>query len=290
MATPSHAQAVKSLNKSPGRRRFVFKSFNDRVNDIDINVYRSLDKLKPAPSDGSSFFRDCLMEWRELNTAEDFISLYEEIMPCTQTLPLVLLHKESLITKLLSRLHMKARLSVDAILRLIAALSRDLLDEFVPLFPRIVDSLASLLESGGDREPDIIEQIFTSWSCIMMYLQKYLIDDPSVVLKVTAKLRYYPKMYVQQFMAEAMSYVLRNVPRDEQLERGIGIVMDEAVKDPSSCIESVAELLYNIMKGYSSRFHSKSKRVLKLLTSEAFYGSGDKANQGKLILFSSFKL
>ncbi|CAL0327174.1 unnamed protein product [Lupinus luteus] len=161
MATLSHAQAVKSLNKSRGRRRrFVFKSFNERVNDIDINVYRSLDKVKPSPSDGSSFFRNCLMEWRELNTAEDFISLYEEIMPYTQTLPLVLLHKESLITKLLSRLHMKAR-----------------------FFPRIVDSLVSLLESGGDREPDIIEQIFTSWSCVMMYLQKYLIDDPSVVLK-----------------------------------------------------------------------------------------------------------
>lgn len=54
---------------------------------------------------------------QELNTAEDFISLYEEIMPYTQTLPLVLLHKESLITKLLSRLHINARLSLDAILR-----------------------------------------------------------------------------------------------------------------------------------------------------------------------------
>jgi len=38
-------------------------------------------------------------------------------MPYTQTLPLVLLHKESLISKLLSRLHIKARLSLDAILR-----------------------------------------------------------------------------------------------------------------------------------------------------------------------------
>ncbi|PNX89528.1 hypothetical protein L195_g045648, partial [Trifolium pratense] len=68
--------------------------------------------------------------------------------------------------------------------RLIADLSRDLLEEFVPLFPRIVDSLASLLESGADREPDIIEQIFTSWSYIMMYLQKYLIHNPSEVLKI----------------------------------------------------------------------------------------------------------
>ncbi|XP_027937625.1 small subunit processome component 20 homolog isoform X2 [Vigna unguiculata] len=289
MATASHARAVKSLNKSSGRGRFVFKSFSERVDEIDINVYRSLEKVKAEPSEGSSFFRDCLIEWRELNTAEDFISFYEEMMPYTQTLPLVLLHKESLISKLLSRLHIKARLSLDAILRLIAALSRDLLEEFVPLLPRIVDSLVSLLENGGDKEPDIIEQIFMSWSYIMMYLQKYLVRNPSEVLKVTSKLRYYPNKYVRQFMAEAMSFVLRNAP-DEQLERGIRRVIDDAVKKPSPCRESGAEaLLFNIMKGYTSRFHSKAERVLQLLTSEAIYAVGDKVSQDSMAIVKIVK-
>ncbi|KAK3187940.1 hypothetical protein Dsin_027501 [Dipteronia sinensis] len=174
MATASHAAAVKSLNKLPGRRRFVFKTLSQRIEDIDINVFRSLDKLKAEPSEGSSFFRDCLIEWRELNTAEDFISFYEEMMPIVQTLPLILLHKELIFSKLISRLQMKARLSLEPILRLIAALSRDLLEEFFPFLPRLADSLVSLLENGADREPEIIEQIFMSWSYIMMYLQKYL--------------------------------------------------------------------------------------------------------------------
>ncbi|XP_045811204.1 small subunit processome component 20 homolog isoform X1 [Trifolium pratense] len=289
MATSSHAQAVKSLNKSPGRRRFVFKSFSEKLDDIEINVFRSLHQVKAEPSEGSSFFRDCLVKWREENTTEDFISLYEEVISCTQTLPLVLLHKETIISKLLSRLHMKARLSLEPILRLIADLSRDLLDEFVPLFPRIVDSLASLLESGADREPDIIEQIFTSWSYIMMYLQKYLIHNPSEVLTVTSKLRYYPKEYVQQFMAEAMSFVLRNAP-DEQLKRGIRRVIAEAVKKPSPCRESGVELLlYNIMKGYSPRFHSKAERVLQLLTSETVHSIGNGADQESRTILNIIK-
>ncbi|XP_054807809.1 U3 small nucleolar RNA-associated protein 20 isoform X1 [Prosopis cineraria] len=275
MATSS----VKSLNKSPGRRRFVFKTFYERIDDIDINVYQSLEKVKLEPSEGSSFFRDCLVEWRELNTAEDFISYYEEVMPYTQTLPLVLLHKESLISKLLSRLQLKARLSLEPIFRLIAALSRDLLEEFVPLLPRIVGSLVSLLESGADRDPEIIEWMFISWSYIMMYLQKYLIYDTLHVLKATAKLRYYPKEYIQQFMAEAVSFVLRNAP-DEHLKRGIGRVMLEAVKKPSPCRESgVQALLYHVMTVSSLRLHSKAERVLKLLTSKAIYSIGDKDNQ-----------
>lgn len=59
----------------------------------------------------------CVITIQELNTAEDFISFYEEMMPFVQTLPLVILHKETIFSQLLSRLQVKARLSVEAILR-----------------------------------------------------------------------------------------------------------------------------------------------------------------------------
>lgn len=54
---------------------------------------------------------------QELNTAEDFISCYEELIPLAQTLPLVILHKESILSNLLSRVQIKARLSLEPILR-----------------------------------------------------------------------------------------------------------------------------------------------------------------------------
>ncbi|EEF44174.1 conserved hypothetical protein [Ricinus communis] len=266
MATASHAQAVKSLNKSPGGRRFVFKSLSQRIVEIEIDVYRSLDKVKSQPSEGSSFFRDCLVEWRELNTAEDFISFYEKMMPLVQTLPLILLHKESIFSELLSRLQMKARLSLEPILRLIAALSRDLLEDFIFFLPKIVDSFSFLLENGADREPEIIEQIFTSWSYILMYLQKYLVKDVVHVLKVTEKLRYYPKVYVQEFMAAATSFLLRSAP-NEQLKKGIRKIMFEVVKKPLLVRKpGVSGLLYHTMRGTPSRFHSRADRVLQLLT------------------------
>ncbi|OMO88554.1 Down-regulated-in-metastasis protein [Corchorus olitorius] len=280
MATPAHAQAVKSLNKSPGRKRFVFKTFSQRIEDIDINVFRSLDKIKSEPSEGSSFLRDCLIEWRELNTAEDFISFYAETIPFVQTLPLVLLHKELIFTKLISRLQIKARLSLEPLLRLLAAFSRDLLEDFIPFLPRIVDSLVSLLKNGADREPEIIEQIFTSWSYIMMHLQKYLRRDIIHVLKVTVRLRYYPKDYVQEFMAEATSFLLRNAPV-EQLIKGIRKTMFEVVKKPLPTRKSgVSALLCYVMLGTSSRFHSGAERVLRLLVDNSIFAIGDKFPEG----------
>nr|XP_018626916.1 small subunit processome component 20 homolog isoform X2 [Nicotiana tomentosiformis] len=280
MATASDAYAVKSLNKSPGRRRFTFKTFSERIEDVDIDVYRSLDPLKAEPSEGSSFFRDCLVEWRELNTAEDFISFYEEIFPLVQTLPQIILHKEQIVAKLLSRLDMKGRLSLEPILRLIAALSRDLLEDFLPFLQRIADSLACLLKSGADREPDVIEQIFKSWSFIMMYLQKYLVKDVVDVLKVTVKLRYYSKEYVHEFMADSISFILRNAPV-KQLIKGVRKLMFEVAKKPLEIRKSaVSSLLWYVVRGSSSRLHSRAEQVLCLLIDKSLFVIGDQFSGG----------
>ncbi|KAG5254304.1 U3 small nucleolar RNA-associated protein [Salix suchowensis] len=284
MATPSHARAVKSLNKSPGLhgRRFVFKTFSQRIEEIEIDVYSSLNKIKSVPSEGSTFLRDCLIEFRELNTAEDFISFYEEMMPFVQTLPLVILHKETIFSQLISRLQMKARLSVEAILRLIAALCRDLPDDFVSFLPRIVDSLVSLLKSGADREPDIIEQIFVAWSYILMYLQKSLLENNRLVdvLKLTVKLRYYPKEYVQEFMAATTSLLLRNAS-EGQLRKGIARVMLEVVKKPLPVKKyGASALLYFVMRGTMSMPYSRPDRVLQQLTSKRIFSIGDECDQG----------
>ncbi|XP_022999923.1 small subunit processome component 20 homolog [Cucurbita maxima] len=280
MATASHAVAVKSLNKSPGRRRFVFQTFSQRLQEIDIDVYRSLSKVKSEPSEGSSFFRDCLMEWRELNTAEDFISCYEEIIPLAQTLPLVILHKESIFSNLLSRVHIKGRLSLEPILRLIAALSRDLLEDFLPFLSPLTDALVSLLEGGAAREPEIVEQIFTSWSYIMMHLQKYLTRNLVHLLKITVPLRHYPKEYIQDFMAEATSFLLRNAPVD-QLKNGIKQIILDVVKKPLATREyGASALLFHTMRGTSSRFHSRAELVFRFLISGPTFESGLDSSQG----------
>lgn len=41
-----------------------FKKFSQRLEEIEIDVYRSLDHVKSEPSEGSCFFKDCLVEWR----------------------------------------------------------------------------------------------------------------------------------------------------------------------------------------------------------------------------------
>uniref|UniRef100_K3XDN4 Uncharacterized protein n=1 Tax=Setaria italica TaxID=4555 RepID=K3XDN4_SETIT len=271
MATPSHA-AVKCLNTcASSRKRFSFKTFSQRVEEIDIDVYRSLHAVKAEPSSGSSFFLDALMEWRELNTAEDFISFYEEMIPLVQTLPQIVLHREKLFSALLLRVNMSARLSLEPILMLITALSRDILEDFLPFLGRHANGILALLNDGGDRDPEVLEQVFTSWSYIMMYLQKYLVKDIVQILRITAALRYFPKDYVREFMAESVSFLLRNAPNN-QLTQGLMKFLFEAAKKSSPVrIDGVISLLLHVMKGTSTKLHSRAGKVLKFLLSKSTF-------------------
>ncbi|KAI0527474.1 hypothetical protein KFK09_003075 [Dendrobium nobile] len=274
MAT-SQSQAVKCLNTSTNGRRFVFKTFSQRVEEIDIDVFRSLEQVGSEPKDGSSFFREALLYWRELNTAEDFISFYDEMMPLVQTLPQIILQKEFIFSELVGRLQMGAKLSLEPILMLIVAFSRDVLEEFLPFLERFASSLTNLLSSGGDRDPEVLEQVFTAWSYIVMYLQKNLVKDVVNFLKITAQLRYYPKDYVQEFMAEVVSFLLRNAPLN-QLKNGIRKIILDVVKGSSAAKKlGAAALLWHVLSRTSSRLHSKARQVLLLLMEESVLSARD---------------
>uniref|UniRef100_A0A0D9V2B9 Uncharacterized protein n=1 Tax=Leersia perrieri TaxID=77586 RepID=A0A0D9V2B9_9ORYZ len=256
MATPSYA-AVKCLNtSSSSRKRFTFKSFSQRVEEIDIDVYRSLHAVKAEPSSGSSFFLDALVEWRELNTADDFISFYEETIHLVQTLPQIVLHREKIFSRLVQRINMKARLSLEPILMLIAALSRDLLEDFLPFLGRYANAILALLSDEGDRDPEILEQ-------------KYLVKDVVQVLRITAPLRYFPKDYVREFMAESVSFVLRNAPNSQQIQ-GVRKVLLETAKNPSPAhIDGAIALLCHVMRGTYTRLHSRAAKVMEFLLSKS---------------------
>ncbi|RID46506.1 hypothetical protein BRARA_I03160 [Brassica rapa] len=282
MATPADSRAVKSLNNSQGTNKFVFKKVGEKMEDTKtevVNVFKSLEKVKAEPSQGSTFLKDRLVELRELNTTEHFTKFYEEMFPFVQTLPLVISQKEIVFSKLVSGLHMEARLSLGAFLELIDDLSRDLLDSFIPFLPRLVNSLVALLKKGGQKEPDIVKQIFVSWSNIVMNLQKYLICDIEGVLRDTLELRYYPQESINEMMSRSMALLLRTA-RDEQREIGIKRILSELADPLKKC--GGAGLLYHVMIRDASEksLHSKAGKALSFLLKDSTLSSCDDFPQG----------
>ncbi|KAI5069079.1 hypothetical protein GOP47_0015380 [Adiantum capillus-veneris] len=275
---------IKGLNKGPGRKRFVFKSFSQRVEEVDLDVFRSLAPLKLEPSGGTSFFHESLVSWRELNSAVEFTFVYEQLLPIIQTLPQLILHKELVMNTLISHLQLSAIHSLQPILSLIAILSRDLRSEFLSFIPQFLGACANLFQSGGDREPEIIEQVFTSVSYIFKYLQKSLCKDIKFILKATRQLRYYKRLYIQEFAAEAVSYLLRNTS-NEQLIKGIRRVLVEVHLKPSKeNINSCSSLFWYTLKGPGMTLHSRSDSVLRLLLDKSTFRSMRQKDPGGQVI------
>ncbi|KAJ0257757.1 hypothetical protein HA466_0085710 [Hirschfeldia incana] len=283
MATLADSRAVKSLNNSGGTNTFVFKKPSEKMQKAKtevVSVFKSLEKVKAEPSQGSTFLKDCLLELRELNIADHFITFYEEMLPFVQTLPLGISQKEIIFSKLVSGLHMEARLSLQAFLELVAALSRDLLDSFIPFLPRLVNSLVTLLKkNGAQKEPEIVKQIFVSWSNIVMNLQKYLIRDIEGVLRDTLELRCYPGEHISELISRSIALLLRTA-QAEQLKIGIKRILSE-VAEPQNKFGG-AILLYHVMIRDASgkSLHSKAEQVLSFLLKDSTLSSYDDSPQG----------
>ncbi|XP_013614589.1 PREDICTED: uncharacterized protein LOC106320775 [Brassica oleracea var. oleracea] len=194
--------------------RNIFMLPGPRIEDVFAFV---LDK----PPNGSTFFKDCLVELRDQNTSADFISFFEDLLPYIQTRQSIVLYSEFIFSKLVSELQMEARFSLDPILRLIAALSRDLKDDFAPFLPRVVNSLVVLLNNGGQKDAETIEQIFTSWSEIIENLRFCFSRDIQGALSDI----------INEKISRSMSCAL-DLARPSQLEKGIKMMLFEVAEQP----------------------------------------------------------
>ncbi|WZZ16706.1 hypothetical protein YC2023_109795 [Brassica napus] len=199
----------------------------------------TLEKLNR--SKGSNFLADCLVELRDQNASKDFILLLEELLPYAQSVESYKRSSEFIFLKLVSELQMEARFSLDSILSLIAALSGDLKYDFAPFLPRLVKSLLILLNNGGLKNAETIEQIFTSWSKIIENLRFCFARDVRGALRSTLELRYYPSDIINEKMSKSMSCVLDLArPRDsaaeslsfEHLFTGIKMILSEVAEQP----------------------------------------------------------
>ena len=146
--------------------------------------------------------------------------------------------------------------------------------------------------------------------------------------RTTSALRYFPKDYVREFMAESVSFLLRNAPNN-QLAQGtflfslcsfaevytkqaniewqilkilmygwinaqihvsllglMKLLLEAAKKSSPVRTDGVISLLWHVMKGTSTKLHSRAGKVLKFLLSKlTFTTIHDKFPNGKITFY-----
>ena len=155
--------------------RFKFQSFTQRIASIQIDVVHRIGEAREVPDEEQdTFFRESLAKWSELNCTQDFVNFHKEVQGHVQDLKQLLFHKDEVFEILCKHLSFVNSTCLDALLDLMAQLTRDLQFEIYPYFERILDTLANLLHS---HDADVLENTFVCLAFIFKYLWRYMIND-----------------------------------------------------------------------------------------------------------------
>jgi hypothetical protein len=100
--------------------------------------------------------------------------------------------------------------------------------------------LGDLLESGGDRDAEVMEGVFETMSFLFKFTQRKLAADLPLALQITKRLRNQRHDFVRNFTAEATAFLFRSAPDDEAVEAGIAALLEEIdAFDPTDRKEKV---------------------------------------------------
>ena len=158
-------------------KRFVFRTFAQRVATVNIDIPHSLagDKADEREVSGGSALEEMplacstLERWTELNCTGAFKYFRKQLAPMLLSVPLMLRKREALFERL--RFHLAGAdagpgalhsMALKPMLEVTSAIAADLRQEFYPEFPLLLSTLAELL---SPTDVEMLEDVFSTLCC-----------------------------------------------------------------------------------------------------------------------------
>ncbi|XP_054739272.1 small subunit processome component 20 homolog [Anastrepha obliqua] len=252
------------LQKTKNTNTFRFKSFADRVCEIDIRrlaLYRIGHENEELPEEeNETYFHQTLKKWIVLNLTDEFGQFSRRCLKVI-TLPQLVHQKDFVIDLLLERLSTATNLSLQPLLELLYVLARDLREDFYPYFQRVLDRLICLLNT---QDAEQLEWTLVCLAYLFKTLKPYLKRNIGVVFHAILPLldeqRY--EEHVTNFAVECFSFIARDV-RD--FRKFLDFVLDTVAREQVDCIAGCGRLLFEIVRGVKGQFHSVADDFLQFI-------------------------
>ncbi|GMH39887.1 hypothetical protein BSKO_07791 [Bryopsis sp. KO-2023] len=248
-------------------KRNKFKKNQTSLSEINVNTYRSLEKIDAVPfGDADSFFQERFDHWKEMDIGPDFRDVVEVLHSKCGSLVQVLHHKDEILEVILGKCAMDAILSAESLTDLLAALARDLQDLFVPMIPEVLRVVSDLIDHICSH-PEPLEAAFRNLSLIFRHLSKLLVTKIAWLLPMTSRLRNHRVRHVRRLAAQSVSYLFR-VANSKKLKTGIKCLFSEVCtrRKDDLILDGVGQTIAEACAGIQGRLHSRAEDVLRFAT------------------------
>ncbi|XP_043645903.1 small subunit processome component 20 homolog [Drosophila teissieri] len=246
--------------KTKDTNTFRFKSFGDRVNEIDLRhlaLYHIGHRNEELDEEeNATYFQQTIQKWNVLNLTEEY-NYFSKRCRKIVTLPQLLHQKDFVVDLLLERLSTATNLSQQPLLELLYVLARDLREEFYPYFQRVLDRLICLLNTQDSEQ---LEWTLICLAHLFKTLKPYLKRNIGVVFNAILPLldeQHYAE-HVTNFAVECFAYIARDV-RD--FPRFLTYVLKTVLREQVESVHGCGRLIYEILRGVNGQLHNSAAEI-----------------------------
>ncbi|KAI0425434.1 armadillo-type protein [Xylaria sp. FL1042] len=222
----------------------------------------------------TSYLKNGLEKWAELNLSKGFTSFKRELQPLCDSLPQIL-HFEGRIMDLLEKyISMQDMESLEPLFDLLTAFAHDLGMRFKKHYPRALSLIIQVASRPQDAA--VIEWTFACLAFLFKYLSKLLVPDLRPTYDLLAPLlgKARTPAHITRFAAEALSFLVKKAAapanKEKALEPFVRHVRDDlaASRDNRNLelyYHGLMTMFSEAVKGQGRGIHTTGPDIIQIL-------------------------
>lgn len=294
------AKVRKHKNTTPHQKNHRWESFSTKIsklNSLDpLRKVRRHDLDEEDLSATTSYFRNGVARWADLNISKPFTNFKREVLPLCETLPQILHFQDKIFDLLTTYLGAQEKDGLEPLLDLLTAFAHDLGLKFEKYYKRSLELLVTIV--GKPQDVEVIEWTFASLAWLFKYLSRLLVPDLRPTYDMLSGLLGKTKhpVHINRFAAEAMSFLVKKAAapshRDTALPRIIEHARDD-LKDLARILsrknkngdEDVAD--YELDAAYKTKQFEMYREGVMTMFSEAMKSAGTTLHSTSACIFEA---
>ena len=279
------AKSQRNVKRTPHQKNHRWESFSAKISKL-----HSLDPLRKVRRHDleaedlaatTSYLRNGLDKWAELNLSKSYTAFKRQVTPLTDSLAQILYHEDRIMDLLAEYLSRHEKDAIEPLLDLVTAFAHDLGMRFEKHYPRALSLIVNLASKVHDVES--IEWTFAALAFLFKYLARLLVPDlrPTydVVTSLMGKVRI--PGYIARFGAEAMSFLVKKAAAPGHKDKALPIFVEHVRKDLESMAgtkqfelysQGIMTMFAEAIKGPNNGVHSTGPEIYAALVREVPQG------------------
>ncbi|TDZ49826.1 U3 small nucleolar RNA-associated protein 20 [Colletotrichum trifolii] len=268
----------KGKNSTPHQKNYRWESFATKI--AKLHSLDPLRKVRRHDLDAedleatTSYFRNGLQRWGELNISKGFVNLKREVLPLSESLPQILHFESKIFGYLEVAIAKQEKEALEPLLDLLTAFAHDIGTRFEKYYAKSLDLIIAIAAKRQDA--DTIEYTFAALAFLFKYLSRLVVPDlrPTydVMTPLLGKARHPP--HIARFAAEALSFLIKKAGAPANRETALIAIVQHVRNDLRETVgdrqfplyqDGVMTMFAEAIKGPGQIIHSTGPAIFTAL-------------------------